>query len=232
VWKAKEVKGDGFVGVALSLESPDGDEGYPGKLSATVTYSLTDKNELKMDYLATTDKPTHVNLTNHAYWNLAGAGNGTVLDQQLTINADQYLPVDKELIPLGDPKPVKDTPMDFTKPTAIGSRIDKVEGGYDHNYLLNKKGDELSLAARVVDPKSGRTMEVYTTQPGVQLYTANFLDGTIKADGGKISYPKYGALCLETQHYPDSPNQPKYPSTLLKPGETYKQTTVYKLGVQ
>jgi aldose 1-epimerase len=233
VWTAKEVKGDGSVGVALTLVSPDGDEGYPGKLTATVTYSLTEKNELKMEYTATTDKPTVVNLTNHAYWNLAGAGNGTVLGQELMINADQYLPVDSGLIPLGDPAPVKDTPMDFTKPMTIGSRIDKVQGGYDHNYNLNKKpGEEMSLAAKVVDPKSGRVMVVTTTQPGVQLYTANFLDGSIKADGGKISYPKYGALCLETQHYPDSPNHPKYPTTVLKPGETYKQTTIYTFSVQ
>jgi aldose 1-epimerase len=233
VWTAKEVKGDGFVGLALTLVSPDGDEGYPGKLTATVTYSLTEKNEIKMEYTATTDKPTVVNLTNHAYWNLAGAGNGTILDQEVMIDADNYLAVDKGLIPVGDPTPVKGTPMDFTKATTVGSRIKSVEGGYDHNYCLNRKpGADLQFAAKVVDPKSGRVMEVTTTQPGVQLYTGNFLDGTIKADGGKVTYPQYAGLCLETQHYPDSPNQPKYPSTVLKPGETYKQTTVFAFSAK
>jgi len=233
VWKAKPVEGEGFVGVTLSHESPDGDEGYPGKLSATVTYTLNDKNELKMEYTATTDKPTVVNLTNHAYWNLGGAGSGDMKRHMLRLNADHYLPVDDGLIPLGDPKPVRDTPMDFTEPKSIGSRLDQVEGGYDHCYVLNKKTEgALSLAARVVEPRSGRVMEIYTTQPAIQFYTGNFLDGTITADGGKIAYEKHAGFCLETEHFPDSPNRPQYPSTLLKPGETYRQTTVHTFGVQ
>jgi len=230
VWKARPVEGKGFVGVALSHESPDGDEGYPGKLSATVTYTLTDNNELKMQYTATTDKPTHVNLTNHAYWNLAGAGSGDVLKQVVMLNADQFLPVDDGLIPLGPPQKVEGTPMDFTEPKTIGSRIEQVPGGYDHCYVLRKIGEEFSLAARVVEPTSGRVMEVYTTQPAIQFYTGNFLDGSVT--GGGVAYQKHFGFCLETEHYPDSPNRSEYPSTLLKPGETYSQVTVYKFGVE
>jgi aldose 1-epimerase len=231
VWKAEPLEGDGFVGVRFSHVSPDGDEGYPGTLSATVTYSLTRDNELKMDYTATTDKPTVVNLTNHAYWNLAGAGSGDVLGHELMLNADQYLPVDAGLIPLGKSQAVQGTPMDFTQPKTIGSRIDQVEGGYDHCYVLNKKQPgEMSLAGRVVDPKSGRVMEIYTTQPAIQFYTGNFLDGSVSGDG--VAYQKHYALCLETEHYPDSPNHPEYPSTVLRPGQTYHEVTVYKFGVQ
>lgn len=231
VWKAEEVKGDGFVGVALSCTSPDGEEGYPGTLTAKVTYTLDNDNQLTMVFEATTDKPTVVNLCNHAYWNLAGAGSGDVLDQMMMINADRYLPVDDGLIPLGDPAPVAGTPMDFTKPAAIGSRILQVDGGYDHCYVLNKaKPGEMSLCARVEDPKSGRVMEVRTTQPGVQLYTANFLDGTHK--GGGAAYEQHAGFCLETEHFPDSPNRPGYPSTLLKPGESYKEATVHKFSVK
>jgi aldose 1-epimerase len=235
VWKAEEVKGPGSVGVVFTYTSPDGEENYPGKLSAKVTYSLTDKDELKMDYEATTDKPTVVNLTNHAYWNLAGAGSGDVLSHEMMINADKYLAI-KDFIPVGAPSPVKDTPMDFTTPKTIGSRILQLgtgkNDGYDHCYVLNKKegGSALTLAARVVEPASGRVMEVYTTQPGIQFYTGNFLDGAITA-GGK-TYQKHFAFCLETQHYPDSPNEPDYPTTVLRPGETYKQTTVHKFSVQ
>jgi len=231
VWKAQSFTGEGQVGVTFSLVSPDGDEGYPGEMSATVTYTLTNDDTLKMDYTATTDKPTVVNLTNHAYWNLAGAGSGDILDHELMLNADGFLPVDEGLIPTGEVAPVKDTPMDFTTPMTIGSRIDQVEGGYDHCYVLKKEeGKDLSLAARVVEPQSGRVMEIYTTQPAIQLYTGNFLDGTITAGG--VAYQKHYAFCLETQHYPDSPNQDQFPSTVLRPGETYRQSTLHKFSVQ
>jgi aldose 1-epimerase len=232
VWKAQEVKTADAVGVTFTYVSPDGDEGYPGRLTAKVTYSVTDQNELKMEYEATTDKPTVVNLTNHAYWNLAGAGSGDVLGHEMMLNADGYLPVDDTLIPLGKVAPVEGTPMDFvSKPMTIGSRIAEVAGGYDHCYALNKKqGEKMSLAAKIVEPKSGRVMEIYTDQPGIQLYTGNFLDGTISGGGKK--FPKHGAFCLETQHYPDSPNQPQFPSTILRPGETYVHRTVHKFSVQ
>ena len=231
VWKTGPVGADPSAGVSFSHVSPDGDEGYPGELKATVTYSLTEGNELKMEYTATTTKPTVLNLTNHAYWNLAGAGSGDVLGQELMLNADRYLPVDDGLIPLGELKSVNDTPMDFTQPKTIGSRIDQVEGGYDHCYVLNKKeGGETSLVARVADPKSGRVMEIYTTQPAVQFYTGNFLDGSVS--GGGVAYQKHYGFCLETQHYPDSPNQPAFPSTVLRPGETYHEVTVHKFSVQ
>ncbi len=229
VWKAESFEKAGEVGVKFSYVSADGEEGYPGKLESTVTYSITAANELKMEYSATTDKTTVANLTNHAYWNLAG--KGTILDQVVSINADGYLPVDAGLIPLGEVKAVKDTPMDFTKPMTIGSRIAKVEGGYDHCYVLNQKTPkELSPVATVYDPASGRFMEVLSTEPAVQLYTSNFLDGTFSGNGQK--YEKYAALCLETQHYPDSPNQPKFPSTVLKPGETYHHLTIHKFSTK
>jgi aldose 1-epimerase len=235
VWQAEPVEGEGFVGVKFSHVSPDGDEGYPGELKATVTYTLTNDNELKMDHTATTDKPTVVNLTNHAYWNLAAPGgypgSGDVLGHELMLHADQYLPVDAGLIPLGKSQAVQGTPMDFTQPKTIGSRIDQVEGGYDHCYVLSRKeGEKVSLAARVVEPKSGRVMEIYTTQPAIQLYTGNFLDGTVT--GGGVAYQKHYAFCLETEHYPDSPNRPEYPSTVLRPGETYHEVTVHKFSVR
>ncbi len=235
VWKAEPVKGKDSVGVKFTYVSPDGEEGYPGTLTTQVIYSLTDKNELKMNYTATTDKPTVVNLTNHTYWNLSGAGSGDILGEVLMLNADSYLPVDAGLIPTGEIQPVKGTPMDFTKPMTIGSRIAQVGGdpvGYDHCYVLNKKEgkDALTLVAKVDDPKSGRVMEVYTTEPAVQLYTGNFLDGTITA-GGK-TYQKHAAFCLETQHYPDSPNQQAFPSTVLHPGKTYKHSTVHKFSTE
>jgi aldose 1-epimerase len=233
VWKAEPAAGDGWAGVRLAHTSPDGDEGYPGTLRATVTYALTAANELRMEYEATTDKPTIVNLTNHAYWNLAGAGVGDVLSHRLTVNADRFLAVDDALIPTGELRSVVGTPLDFRTPETVGARIGELPAtrGYDHCYVLNKKtpGD-LSLAARAVEPAGGRTMEVWTTYPGVQLYTANHLSG--KQGAGGRTYPKHGALCLETQFFPDSPNKPQFPSTVLRPGQTYRQTTVHKFGVE
>ena len=216
LWKAAVIEESDRAGVSLSYFSRDGEEGYPGNLSATVRYTLSETDELTMTYGATTDKPTHVNLTNHAYWNLSGGAAKDVLAHELTLYADQYLPTDADLIPLGDPKSVQDTPLDFRRPMTIGARIDKLPGGYDHCYVLRKQpGMQPSLAARVVEPVSGRSMEVYTTQPGVQLYT----DGRNRR-----------ALCLETQHFPDSPHRPAYPSTLLRPGEEFRQVTMYKFG--
>lgn len=228
VWKAEDVTAESNqVFVKLSYLSKDGEEGYPGNLACSVTYTLTKDNELKINYEAETDKPTVINLTNHSYWNLAGQGNGDILAHELMLSADKYTPVDVGLIPTGEIKNVKDSPMDFTRPMAIGSRIAQVEGGYDHNYLLNSSGGTLALCARVYEPTSGRIMEIYTIEPGVQFYTGNFLDGSITGKAGKVYKKNYG-FCLETQHFPDSPNKPDFPSVVLKPGDKYTTVTVHK----
>ncbi len=228
VWQAAPVEGGDFAGVVFSYDSADGEEGYPGRLLVQVTYSLTDADKLEMDYRATTDRTTVVNLTNHAYWNLAGHVADNVYGHELTIAADRYLPTDDGLIPTGQLNAVKGTPMDFTKPKTIGSSIGQTGGGYDHCYVLNKKAEKtLTLAARVVEPAGGRTMEIFTTQPGVQFYTSN---GLSIRSGGK-SFGKHAALCLETQHYPDSPNHPDFPATLLAPGETLEELTVHRFGI-
>jgi len=233
VWKAEPVAGADWTGVRLSYTSPDGEEGYPGTVVATVTYAVTAANELRMEYTATTDKPTVVNLTNHAYWNLAGVGAGDVYAHRLTVNADRYVPADAALIPTGEMKGVAGTPLDFRSPQPVGARIGELTGtrGYDHGYVLNKKTPgELSWAARVAEPSGGRTMEVWTTYPSVQLYTANHLNGKLVV-GGK-PYVQHGALCLETQYFPDSPNKPQFPSPVLRPGQTYRHVTVHKFGVE
>lgn len=215
----------------LHYLSEDGEEGYPGNLDITVTYTVTDQNELKIDYEATTDKPTPVNLTNHSYFNLSGDPATQILDHQLQIDADHYTPVNQQLIPTGEIAPVEGTPFDFTEPHAIGSRIEEVPGGYDHNFVINDHTGELQNIATLVDPETGRKLEVITTEPGIQFYSGNFLDGSITGSDG-TAFIKHSALCLETQHFPDSPNQPDFPSTILEPGDTYETTTIYRFGVQ
>jgi len=229
IWGAAEFKNETEVGVELTYLSKDGEEGYPGNLNTKVKYSLNNRNELVISYEATTDQPTVVNLTNHTYFNLAGEGWGNVLDHEITINAQRYTAVSDDLIPTGELKPVKGTAMDFTASQRIGARIAEVDGGYDHNYVLEKTGKELSFAAKVYEPKSGRILEVFTTEPGIQFYTGNFLDGTLTGKAGK-PYKKQSGFCLETQHFPDSPNQPGFPSTVLNPGELYQQVTIYKFS--
>lgn len=230
VWNAEEIQNRTSIGLKLTYLSKDGEEGYPGNLNCTVIYSLTNDNEFKIEYEAETDKTTVLNLTHHGYFNLAGHNSGDILGHQLMINADHFTPVDDTLIPTGQIKPVKDTPMDFTKPMPIASRIAQVKGGYDHNYVLNNVDGSLQLAASVYEPKTGRVMEIYTTQPGIQFYSGNFLNGSNKGKG--TVYNKHNGLCLETQHFPDSPNKPQFPSVVLKPSEKYSHLTMHKFSVR
>lgn len=229
VWHAEPQAG---AAVKFSYTSADGEEGYPGNLKVVVTMALTDANELTIDYSATTDKATPLNLTNHSYFNLAGSGD--VLGYELMLAADAYTPVDANLLPTGEIKPVKGTPFDFTSSTPIGARFSEIKTtpvGYDNNFVLRSGGQALALAARVHDPKSGRVMEVLTTEPGIQLYTSNFLDGSLRGKGGAV-YGPHSAFCLETQHFPDSVNHPNFPSSILRPGQTYRQTTVHRFSAQ
>lgn len=237
VWEAEPFEGAANRGLILAYTSPDGDEGYPGRLETTVTYTLTDDDELAVDYRATTDRPTPVDLTQHSYFNLEGAGNSDILDHELMIAASAFTPVDSTLIPTGEIAPVEGTPFDFRKPERIGSRIDADDtqlaraGGYDQNFVLDRKGDGVELAARVTDAGSGRTFEVRTTEPGLQFYTGNSLDGTITGRAGHVYGPR-SALCLETQHFPDSPNHPSFPSTIVRPDEEYRSRTIFAFGVE
>jgi len=236
LWAASPFARGDSIGVVFRYTSPDGEEGYPGDLAATVTYTLTADGSLVFDYQATTDKPTPVNLTQHSYFNLAGDGARDVLDHVLTARADSFTPVDSTLIPTGEIAPVEGTPFDFRAPTAIGARIGAADrqlefgGGYDHNFVLSRGGDALAHAAHVYEPTTGRTLDVYTTEPGLQFYSGNFLDGSLVGKSGHVYEHRYG-FCLETQHFPDSPNQPAFPSTILRPGEEYRSRTVLKFGV-
>jgi aldose 1-epimerase len=237
VWAPRIVSGPEGDALELATTSPDGEEGYPGTLTATVVYSLDADGGLKLAYSATTDAETVLNLTNHAYFNLAGEGSGDILGHELQIEADSFTAVDETLIPTGEIRPVAGTPLDFREPVAIGARIDdafpqlQAGGGYDNNYVVRGEPGELRLAARVFEPGSGRVLEVLTTQPGVQLYSGNFLDGTVVGKSGR-PYGKRSGFCLETQHFPDSPNHPEFPSVVLAPGERYSETTVYRFGVK
>lgn len=226
LWEASP---KGKNAVELSYLSKDGEEGYPGNLNITVVYTLTEQDELKIDYKATTDKATPVNLTNHSYFNLSGDPETLILDHTLQVDAANYTPVNRELIPTGEIAQVEGTPFEFTTPQEIGSRINDVRGGYDHNYVLDKTTNELTLIASLYDDQSGRKMEILTTEPGLQFYSGNFLDGSIIGSDGK-KFEKYSALCLETQHFPDSPNQNTFPSTILRPENTYISSTIYKFS--
>jgi aldose 1-epimerase len=229
VWNA-EKQGDSSL--KLTYNSKDGDQGFPGNLNVTVVYTLTSDNAVKIHYSATTDKATPVNLTNHAYYNLSAGADSTILNDELQLHADKYTPVDSVLIPTGEIASVKGTPFDFTTSKPIGKDIAQVKGGYDHNFVLSKTGDEPSKAATVYDPASGRVMDVYTTEPGIQFYTGNFLDGTLTDTKGGAKYVQHAALCLETQHFPDSPHHPNFPNTILQPGQTYQSTTIYKFSTK
>jgi aldose 1-epimerase len=232
MWKA-EILSKSPPSILFTHVSLDGEEGYPGTMKASVRYTLSEDNQVKLYFTAKTDKPTVANLTHHSYFNLGGANSGTVLDELVTINADAYTPVDSTLIPTGEIKSVEGTPMDFRKPTAVGERIQQVGGkpvGYDHNYVLNDYGKGVRVIATVLAPKSGRIMTVSSDQPGVQFYSGNFLDGSITGKNGAV-YQQYDALCLEPQHFPDSPNEPKFPPVVLEPGETYRSTIVYGFSI-
>lgn len=237
VWQAEPVQVTDLVGLKLTYTSKDGESGFPGTVHCTLLYELNGRNEWKMDYTATTDKPTVINLSNHAYWNLAGAYSGSVLDQVLTVHADQYLLADESLIPTGVMAPVNGTPLDFRTPHPIGARMAQIKeaqfgGGYDHCLVVTRKGAaDLVPTAKLRDPKSGRTMEVLTTEPGVQIFSANFGPGAFFGPNG-YSYPRHLGVCLECQHYPDSPNKPTFPSTVLRPGQTFRSTTLHKFGVE
>lgn len=237
LWQAEPLTRDGTAGLRLTYHSPDGEEGYPGNLAVTVTYWLGNDNSLKIAYAATTDRATPVNLTQHTYFNLRGEGSGDILGHLLTLKASRLTPVNAGLIPTGAIAPVKDTPFDFTSPHAIGERVGaadeqlKFGGGYDHNWVIDRTSDALELAATVAEPESGRTLEVWTTEPGIQFYCGNFLDGSNVGKQGH-AYPFRGGFCLETQHYPDSPNQPGFPSIILRPGQTYATETVYRFGTK
>lgn len=237
VWAATEQHNDKTVGLALDYTSPAGEMGFPGALATTVTYTLDTDNKLTVDYHATTDAPTVVNLTNHSYWNLAGEDSGDIYDQKLQINADNYTPTDSTQIPTGQIAPVKGTPLDFTQPTLIGAHINSSDQqmmtgqGYDHNWVLNRTDDTSQVqAAKVVDPASGRTLTIFTTQPGIQFYSGNFLTGTLTGTSDH-AYRQGSGFALETQHFPDSPNHANFPTTVLNTGQTYKQTTVYQLTI-
>jgi aldose 1-epimerase len=237
VWNASETSLDGAPALELRYRSPDGEDGYPGNLDVRVIYQLTEGNELRIEYFAQTDRKTVLNLTNHSYFDLSGQGNGNVVDHVVTIHADRFTPVDQNLIPTGELKSVEGTPFDFRQPTRIGERIDekneqlKLGIGYDHNFVLNRTGDGLTLAARAAEPNSGRVLEVFTTQPGLQFYTGNHLDGSVQGKGG-VTYGFRTGFCLETQHFPDSPNHPEFPSTELAPGQEYRATTLFRFGIE
>jgi aldose 1-epimerase len=237
VWHAEPFQDKRGPGLLLTHTSPDGDEGYPGKVTAHVRYTLTSKNELIVEYHATTDAPTVINLTQHSYFNLAGNKAVDILGHELTINADRYTPVNDGLIPTGELAAVQGTPFDFRTPTTIGARIANSDTqltygkGYDHNYVLNRSGDGLQLAASVYEPTTGRTLEIRTTEPGIQFYSGNFLDGSFTGKAGR-AYPHRAGFCLETQHYPDSPNQPAFPTVVLRPGQDYKSETVFTFGAR